>query len=276
MTHVVLNMIYSLPANRFTKVIAKVLRQIIVPRDSRVIDVVFKGLALRLRSSGNLCEKKHLFLPQFFDQAELDACIDGLPHSGVFLDVGANIGLYSTRVAYARGDDVRVIAVEPDPELVARFRFNLSANKIENVEICPVALGDKRGTAELMLSESQRGRNRLRQGSEVEQARDTGIQVPTMPLLELCAQQSIKRIDVLKIDVEGFEDKVLRPFFDAAPQPLWPSRIVIEFEHDTARLIEWLQDTCGYEPLFRTQRNLLLTLPRSMTRVGTAATAHTS
>ena len=68
------------------------------------------------------------------------------------------------------------------------------------------------------------------------------------------------KIDALKIDVEGFEDRVLTPFFEQAPQALWPRAIVIE--HLSRN--EW-QDDCiadmlakGYAQAGRTRSNTFL------------------
>ena len=48
------------------------------------------------------------------------------------------------------------------------------------------------------------------------------------PLLEVLIQESITRIDALKIDVEGAEERILIPFFNEAEKSLWPKLLIIE------------------------------------------------
>ncbi len=37
-----------------------------------------------------------------------------------------------------------------------------------------------------------------------------------------------ERIDAMKMDIEGFEDRVLPPFFETAPRSLWPRLLILE------------------------------------------------
>ena len=70
----------------------------------------------------------------------------------------------------------------------------------------------------------------------------------------------VARVDALKIDIEGFEDRALIPFFKEAPQSLWPRAVVIE--HLSRE--EWKQDCVadmlarGYVETGKTRSNTLL------------------
>jgi hypothetical protein len=71
--------------------------------------------------------------------------------------------------------------------------------------------------------------------------------------------QNINKIDALKIDIEGFEDRALFPFFDEAPESLWPTCIVIEpnstsWEKDILSRLE----TLGYARTGKTRGNVIL------------------
>jgi hypothetical protein len=71
---------------------------------------------------------------------------------------------------------------------------------------------------------------------------------------------SVSHVDALKIDVEGFEDRVLTGFFKESPQSLWPRAVVIE--HLSRN--EWRDDCIadmrarGYAETGRTRSNSLL------------------
>ena len=93
-------------------------------------------------------------------------------------------------------------------------------------------------------------------------ARSDAIRVPAMRLLRILQDQNVTKIDSLKIDVEGYEDRVLIGFFRDAPPALWPRAIAIEhLSRD-----EWLDDCLadmlarGYAETGRTRSNTLLVL----------------
>ena len=84
--------------------------------------------------------------------------------------------------------------------------------------------------------------------------------MPSLRLQRILGDAGVDHVDALKIDVEGFEDRVLTGFFRDAPQALWPRAVVIEhLSRD-----EW-QDDCiadmlarGYAETGKTRSNTLL------------------
>src|SRR5260370_8153202 len=64
------------------------------------------------------------------------------------------------------------------------------------------------------------------------------IKVPSLRLQRILGDAGVSRVEALKIDVEGYEDRVLTGFFRQAPQALWPRAVVIEHLSRT----EWLED----------------------------------
>src|SRR6202042_1568929 len=56
----------------------------------------------------------------------------------------------------------------------------------------------------------------------------SAITVPALQLKRILEEAGVTRVDALKIDIEGFEDRALMPFFRDAPQTLWPRAVVIE------------------------------------------------
>ncbi len=86
------------------------------------------------------------------------------------------------------------------------------------------------------------------------------VEVPSYRLLTILNHNAITHVDALKIDVEGYEDRVLVPFFRDAPQALWPTAVAIEHLERKA----W-QDDCiadmvarGYAVAGKTRSNTLL------------------
>jgi hypothetical protein len=79
-------------------------------------------------------------------------------------------------------------------------------------------------------------------------------------LQRILGDAGVDQVDGLKIDVEGFEDRVLTGFFREAPQALWPRAVVIE--HLSRN--EWQADCIadmrarGYAETGKTRSNTLL------------------
>ena len=86
------------------------------------------------------------------------------------------------------------------------------------------------------------------------------FKVPSLRLQRILDEAGVSQVDALKIDVEGFEDRVLTGFFREAPQSLWPRAVVIEHLSKD----EWLEDCIadmrarGYVEQGRTRSNTLL------------------
>ena len=85
---------------------------------------------LRVHPEDNVCEKRVLFTPQFFDPVELQVLAAAIRDGFTFVDLGANVGVYSLFVAGLAGRKARILAVEPQPEIYRRLAFNVAANDL--------------------------------------------------------------------------------------------------------------------------------------------------
>lgn len=119
-----------------------------------------------------------------------------------FIDVGAHIGYYTTLAASIVGPEGAVIAFEPEPGNFEILRENAAAVSAP-VVLYPVALSDKDGMTQLYLSRKNSGDHRLFFSRKRE-----AIEVPMMRLDALPDLQG-RRIDFLKVDVQGLETRVL-------------------------------------------------------------------
>ncbi|MBL4756287.1 MAG: FkbM family methyltransferase [Rhizobiales bacterium] len=139
--------------------------------------------------------------------------------SGLFIDIGANVGWYSLNFAKLKQID-RVVAFEPDLKNYTSLIKNIDLNADEKIVALPFAVGDKSSFASLYRYKvSNQGHNSLLE--------DYGLgsrQVPVFPLdkvLELLEFQD-KPVKAIKIDVEGYEVPVL----DGASRTLAKAEIV--------------------------------------------------
>ena len=128
-------------------------------------------------------------------------CCDGM----TFLDVGANLGYYTALAARAVGPNGRVLAVEPDPDSFGYLEQTIAANAIGNVKAFPVAASDAHAMLPLYISTDNRGDNRL-YASDEERPQ---VEVEARPLDALLRENKIETVDLIKIDVQGYEPKVI-------------------------------------------------------------------
>ena len=68
--------------------------------------------------------------------------------------------------------------------------------------------------------------------------------VAVKPLVSILVEEGVTKINVLKIDIEGFESRVLTRFFAEAPCKLWPRYICVEVSH-VPQVVPLLQEM-GY------------------------------
>jgi FkbM family methyltransferase len=246
--------------------LAILLRRIVTMRLSgdAGLDVERWGLRLRLHPRRNGCEKGLLFTPQMFEvpeRAELSAEIQQVVASGrafVFIDIGANVGLFSLFVAARAGPGAVILAFEPEPENVRRLQFNIEVNPGLPIRVFPIALAEKEGSLLLKVDSRDRGGTRtLRADDGAEQAGTSRVRC--RPLVDVLMEQGLQSIDALKIDVEGFEDVILAPFFRDAPRSLWPRLLIIEDTSDMWQVDLLSQlSALGYSVAVRTKLNVLL------------------
>lgn len=223
--------------------------------DGAPVDIESLGAKMRLYPDGNVCEKRVLFTPQYFDAVERELLVSRLREGFTFIDIGANIGAYSLFVAARAGRGARILAVEPQPEIFARLSFNIAQNPFGSVKAVACALADKPGELTLFIDPTNRGESSVR---ILNSSAGTSVKVPAMTLLSLVEGEGYERIDAIKLDVEGAEDLILEPFLRDAPQTLWPGFIIIEdsrqrWQTDLAGLLE----RSGYKLVAQTRLNLV-------------------
>lgn len=200
-------------------------------------DVEYRGLKFRCYIADNGPERFVIFQSRSGEREGLRLSTQHLRPGDTFVDVGANFGLFSAVAAQKVGPRGRVVAVEPLPELVERLRFNMRINEFENVAIYATAVGERTGEVVLYVSENSRAESSL-----VMSAGKTALTVPMMPLLEIVEDAGLSRIDAMKVDVEGYEDRVLIPFFKAAKRNLWPKCLYMETLHAKRWAIDCLKE----------------------------------
>jgi FkbM family methyltransferase len=213
------------------------------------VDTTVFDMRLRLFPQDNLSERRVLFAPQHWEARERMWLSSQLRPGACFVDIGANAGLYSLFVWSETKRSAKILAIEPQPVMAGRLRFNFALNGIDVSNIHQVAISDRLGEARFGIAPS-RGESGLGVSGD-------SIVVKTQTLLNLLDEVGIERPDIVKIDIEGAEDLAMAPFLTQAATNRLPRCILIE---DSS--VRWRQDLFalaaqrGYSQALRTKRNV--------------------
>ncbi len=224
-------------------------------------DLEADGLRFRVYPGDNYDDRKVLIKGRLPEVEEHELIRPHLSDGKVFVDIGANIGVYTV---FAARLGARVLALEPNLHSVDKLMCNVRANGLDNVTVVPEAAGPGEDTVPLWSEVSNRGFGTLDKKVTNGMWEGTWSPVPVRmrPLTAIAEDEGLTGIDVLKIDVEGFEDRVVLPFLRHADRSLWPRVILLE----TNCRPYWSEDCLpelasrGYEVTGRTNDNMIFEL----------------
>jgi len=195
-----------------------------------------------------------------YNLKEINFLIHNLEKDGSFIDIGANYGYYSQTLSYHNLVN-KIISIEPNEKFVPRIQDNYSLLLDNKKSVSPiivenVAVSDNKELAFLNLE--------LGLGSAYLQKEESlkSIKISCDTLINILTKNNIQKISGIKIDVEGYEDKALIPFFNEANKKLYPKIILIEYTSKvnwSLNVIKFLKDL-GYKEEFRTKANMALKL----------------
>lgn len=160
----------------------------------------------------------------------------------IVVDLGANQGIF-TCYAAKQAHEGWVYALEPDEDNLGWLKANLELNQISNVTVVPKCVGDRTGRAYFRRGDTS-GTGHVVEAKETEA---DIAEVAQTTLEDLMTDFQIPRIDLLKIDVEGAEAKVLSGAGDRLASV---RRIVLEYHSPLlAHEVERLLDERGFSEL---------------------------
>lgn len=154
-----------------------------------------------------------IFVKGIYDPNSIVVVNSFLPTGGVFIDVGASFGHFALPAAKQVGPNGRIIAIEPSSRDYNRLIDNVKINNLWNViSSYRLAISNATGTAILNVATEERSAlNTL--GSEFSFKgvdRVAREEVDTISLDDFVVANQIKRVDVIKLDIEGSELKALQ------------------------------------------------------------------
>lgn len=234
---------------RLGKFLARVLAVVTRLRGKRQVTKTIDGVTFELDLQ-EVIDSSLYFSGTF--EAEAEEVLESLVRPGmVAVDIGANFGYHTFRMARSVGDDGQVLAIEPTTWAYDKLQRNALLNpSITNIRYAKVGLSDSDvGQTEIAFQSSYRLDGR--QEDVVETVRLTTLDI-------VVAEQALQRVDFVKLDVDGFEGRVLR----GAVETLRRHHPVIFFEltpsamtsngDDAMTLLRWLEEL-GYDFQSETQ-----------------------
>jgi FkbM family methyltransferase len=178
----------------------------------------------------------------------------------VVFDVGANFGYYSLVIAASLDAACEVHAFEPNAKTYERLLRNIELNELGGaVRAYKLGLSDSEGTGRMVERVGNSGAASVETGVE-----DGDTQLTTLDAF--CAAHAVSRVDFVKIDIEGFEERMLRGASETLRRhkppmlvELNPSTLVRE--NSSAERVAELLSAYGYT-LYESRRDKLAPLEK--------------
>ena len=193
----------TLPLGPFRQQLYRLYRVYVSRQSNRVVDAEIDGVRYRLDLGENI-DSTIYFRGAWEPAATMAVKRIVRPGMTVF-DVGANIGYFSLLFAQLVGDSGSVIAFEPTTWAFEKLSANIALNAFRNVSAERLALSDVAHSRE---ARSEQTAFRASWPVSGPVARRDPEVVTFVPLDSYVAQLDIKHVDLIKIDVDGYELRV--------------------------------------------------------------------
>lgn len=208
------------------RLISRLLPRVILPAPDRAVRLrTIHGFDLYVDPVADRGVERSLYETGTYEKGTLHIMHHLLDRGAVCVDVGANIGLMSVAMSRMIGPDGIVYAIEPNPEARSILVHNVDINGVKNIAVIPFAIGSSVSRAVIYDGlEGNRGRASL-----VAFGGDRIDEVEVRPLGDVLPEGT--ELDLVKIDVEGFELEVLRgmgSFVNGRRAPI----LVVEFSQE--------------------------------------------
>lgn len=142
-----------------------------------------------------------------FEDRDAKRMKNHLPRGGVMIDAGANVGFFTALAAHCVGPTGKVFAVEPSPYAFGKLQQMITENKLSHVHAEQIALSDAPGELPLYITPDEEHNHTP---TLIPSEGLKTVQVPVKTLDERLDAWGISTVDVLKMDVEGYELHVLK------------------------------------------------------------------
>lgn len=179
------------------------LSRFLLQRNMRSVkDVVIKGRYGCMYKLPNIIENVgfDIYVDGVFENDSIRFILEKLPANATWVDMGANIGSICIPICKRR-PDVKALCIEASPRVYSYLEHNVRINKLDNIMLVNKALADAdHNTVHFFSPEEKFGK-----GSLSSVFTKNAEEVQTITLDTLLEQLKIKKVDFIKVDIEGYE-----------------------------------------------------------------------
>jgi FkbM family methyltransferase len=237
------------------------LKKLFLPKQGiLMVDTIIKGTKMEVDISDNIGKSIARF--GFYDLSVTELLFQILQPDYFCIDVGANIGFTTMIFSHGIGPNGKVFAFEPNRKLLERLYKNTIISN--NVSLFPFALSNQNGLGELIIPfgfNSNHGIGYVKENPEINSKEFESISIEIKKLDDILPVSQF--IDVMKIDVEGHELKVLQGAYNLLSEKRirhivyedhlsYPSEVsdyLINFGYSIYRIEKKMNTICLYDPL---------------------------
>lgn len=249
---------YLKPSNYLNYLKHRLLNLYYPSNKTKIVHTHLNGIGMLVRANEDVGKG---IINKRFEVEELDFILNWLQEDAVFFDVGANTGLFSL-LAAAKSSNIRVYAFDPIKLNTSLLQASIEINSLTNITVNQTCVGDYDGVVEFSISSDSAYSSIKDSGRKSELEK---LNLPIIKLDSYIKNNCIKKIDFIKIDVEGAEKLVIEGFINIINDPnLRPKLMMIElydinlsaFKTSVYEIVDILLST-GYKPYVLVNKKLI-------------------
>jgi FkbM family methyltransferase len=208
--------------------------------DTELVTKIFSGIKIYL-DPRDISVTPHIALDYIWEKPITHAWLKVIKPGDTILDIGANFGYFGALAAQYGGRKSKVIFFEANPHLLPYINKTLSVNWLNEQSVVEnLAVADKDGKAKLNVLKDYIGSSSLHSIESLDKymhekmhlETQEAISVQAVSIDSYCQKNKIAAIDLIKMDIEGYEEKAyagMRKTIQASPN----ATMFVEFTHDS-------------------------------------------
>ncbi len=234
------------------KILFKIIKRFI---GTKGVYYIYNSKLFKLFPLKNSTDSKMIISSKIIDYHELNALKNINKTSGsTFFDIGANIGYYS--ISCSNYGFEKIFSFEPIPRVIEQLKTNIQLNELEDlIQVIPKGLGEKNEVKEINEDLTNFGNSSFTNKI----LKKITHKIEVINLKDFIKERGIVTLDAIKIDVEGYEDRVLYQFLESLREDKLPKILIIEFsnsnlwEKDLFKLLK----SKSYKKKLKTRGNII-------------------
>lgn len=190
--------------------------QTVMTGSNEALTRIFTGQKMFV-DTRDLSVAPHLMLDGTWEPGITRVFQDTIQENDIVLDIGANFGYFGIIAGSKVGDDGKVFFIEANPDLCPYITKSATLNGMaRNSTVSNIAISDERSTVTLNVLKDSWGSSSLMDVEDMSKSDgmtysvDHTVKVKAETVDEYCKKNSIASADVIKLDIEGYEEQALR------------------------------------------------------------------